>query len=405
MSVVIAHPGSQHAYRLAEALAANKTLCAYWSGVPVRNSVERWKDPWNLFGKRLRNVAIPFARRQHPVGFPVTNRLATRLKAGPNLLRALDSSLNERFDQWVSYKLQSTAAHVVVAYEGSALQTFVEAKRLGMTTVLDAASLHFDWNRTVGASDAYGLAGASAGDLHKFRELEIADFLIACSPLAAQSYQTAGYPRARIFVLPLGAEIDHGLVASVGAHERCRFVFLGALTSAKGVELLLDAFELFGLKTSASLSLIGRCGDAVLLKRINAMSGVEYLGAVSAEMVFQALREYDCLVMPSLRDGFGMVVPEAMSVGLPVIVSQSAGAACIVSDYPDAGKIVVASVESIGRAMVEVTNDRGWLLRGSVAARAAARAYSWSNYAQSARGIFLSIAQRRRQKENGLQTT
>jgi glycosyltransferase involved in cell wall biosynthesis len=397
MSVIVAHPGSQHAYRLAEALATNGALQAYWSGVPVRNSIERWRDPWNFFGNRLRNAAIPFVKRRHPTHFPLANRFVTRLALKPFTQRAFDANLNERFDRWVSRKLQASGASVVVAYEGSALETFSEARRLGMTTVLDAASLHFEWKRATSVAGSPDGDANSAMDLRKSRELERADFVLTCSPLAADSYRVAGYPADRIFVLPLGAEIDHGLRASVGARERCRFVFLGALTNAKGIHLLLDAFEQFGLEANASLAFIGRCSDASLLDRIVELSGAEYRGVVRSDSVFSALCEYDCLVMPSLRDGFGMVVPEAMSVGLPVIVSRSAGASCIVSEFPDAGKIVDAGVESIGRAMLQVANDRAWLIRGSNAARLAAQAYSWPRYAERARHIFSSIARIRTQ--------
>ena len=96
--------------------------------------------------------------------------------------------------------------------------------------------------------------------------------------------------------------------------------------------------------------------------------------------LFQEVAQYDCFVLPSRFDSFGMVVPEAMAVGVPALVTDRVGAKCIIEQHPDAGWIVPCDAAALKAQMRWLVEHRGELASASGAARLAAQDYTWPKY-------------------------
>jgi glycosyltransferase involved in cell wall biosynthesis len=108
------------------------------------------------------------------------------------------------------------------------------------------------------------------------------------------------------------------------------FLFIGSFIYRKGVDVLARAFsELVRARPDARLVIAGE-GETSALFDSNlssaAASRVVRRGFVSWDRLPEFYREGDFLVMPSRYDGWGLVIPEAMASGLPVIGSIKAGA-------------------------------------------------------------------------------
>ena len=107
------------------------------------------------------------------------------------------------------------------------------------------------------------------------------------------------------------------------------FLYVGSFVHRKGVDVLARAFsELVGSVPSVRLVVAGD-GDTSLLDRQMspaASARVVHRGFVPWERLPELYRDGDFLVMPSRYDGWGLVVPEAMASGLPVLGSTEAGA-------------------------------------------------------------------------------
>ena len=106
-------------------------------------------------------------------------------------------------------------------------------------------------------------------------------------------------------------------------------LYVGRLESYKGVAVLLKGFEK-ALKKDPNL-LLAVVGDGSMIGQLSAFRDrlapgrVHIAGRESIAGVVQWMRSGDMLVLPSLREQWGMVVNEAMSCGLPVIVSDACG--------------------------------------------------------------------------------
>lgn len=104
------------------------------------------------------------------------------------------------------------------------------------------------------------------------------------------------------------------------------FGFAGRICRDKGINELLDAF--FGLKNDAKLLFVGVIEDRESLNSELLDKAMNSPNVVFHEFVSDIERYYaamDVLVLPSYREGFGMVVAEAAATGTPAIVSNIPG--------------------------------------------------------------------------------
>lgn len=150
--------------------------------------------------------------------------------------------------------------------------------------------------------------------------------------------------------------------ASIDPEQPFRFLFVGQLNTGKRVDLLLSvlsklesrSFELIivgdgpeveKLQTMAAASMPGRCS---------------FLGTLPIEEVPIQMAQADCLVLPSIHDGWGAVVSEAMLVGTPVVCSAACGAAGAVRASGEGGVFESGDIERFG-TLLQQQLDRGRL--------------------------------------------
>ena len=111
-----------------------------------------------------------------------------------------------------------------------------------------------------------------------------------------------------------------------------RFVFAGQLIPRKRVDWLITA--LAGLASQPfELSIVGTGPEEPALRALASRGlaeRVRWLGQLPLTAVPAVMAQADCLVLPSVHDGWGAVASEALMVGTPVICSDTCGAAGVV---------------------------------------------------------------------------
>jgi glycosyltransferase involved in cell wall biosynthesis len=369
--VLVTHPGRQHSHQAALALQGAGMLAGYWSGVPA--------------GRFGRYAPVPLEPRLTR-WFPWTPALR---RAGDALLPAGAAAWNDFFacrwfDRWAAAGLPRSAATAVIACEISALTSFRQAKRLGLTTLLDAPSIHRTaQDRLHGTSDPSGLHSRIAAV--KDGEIALADHILTVSELARQTYLDAGVPAEKVHAVDLGADLELFTPGPEEEPGRDGFIFLfaGATIRRKGFDLLLQAFDRVAVtEPAARLRIAGSRGDQGHLLDGRAPDRVVFLGARTQTELAAELRRADCLVLPSRNDSYAMVVPEALASGLPVLISEMVGAKDLVSEGRTGWIVPVEDVAAL-------TGRMAWCVRHPEAVRAmrpdcrrAAEAATWPAYAR-----------------------
>jgi len=149
---------------------------------------------------------------------------------------------------------------------------------------------------------------------------------IAISDFMRQKFISAGVPPEKIFTLRHFWKPRSEERANYGQH----YLFLGRLTEAKGVNVLLDAWQILERKHGSSTPelIIGGDGPlrSVVVARVERMQSVTYAGQLSGAAKTEALSKARAVVVPSIWwEALGLVVYEAYDYSRPVLVARSGG--------------------------------------------------------------------------------
>lgn len=115
---------------------------------------------------------------------------------------------------------------------------------------------------------------------------------------------------------------------------KVKLLFVGSLIPRKNVQIVMEALE---DNPEIDFTLIGDGSERMILEKIAQRYQVRanFLGIMSMSEVSKIMQKNDVLILPSLYDGWGTVVNEAMSLGLYVIVSDRCGAKALILDESD----------------------------------------------------------------------
>lgn len=154
--------------------------------------------------------------------------------------------------------------------------------------------------------------------------------ILAISIFASNYYKNSGINDPKIY--RFGYFQKHKTSLKLNAKKSYfSLIFVGQLIERKGIFTLLEAIEkLFETHQSFHLSIIGSGilkGDIQhFIKTKNLQNVVELLGVIDYQNVPKHIAKADLLILPSIFDGWGIVVNEALQNGIPALVSDQCGA-------------------------------------------------------------------------------
>ena len=291
-----------------------------------------------------------------------------------------------KFARWASRRVPE--ADVVQAWTGYALEPMAAARRAGATTIAFRGSAHIRTQVELMKEEflSFGLqepGGHAAIIERECEEYESADMVNVISTFARRTFLERGFPSSRLILTPLAVDIPE-VANETGRKQHTgplRVLFLGNVSLRKGVRYLLEAAHALG-PLAVSVSLVGgvSADGEIVLGRL-AKHG-EWKGPVPRERLRAVFRDHDVLVLPSVEDGFGAVICEAMAAGLPVIATENTGAPDVVRDGVD-GLIVPARSSAALRDALEriIADPQRAMEMGASAAAAMARLRTWDHFA------------------------
>ncbi len=138
-----------------------------------------------------------------------------------------------------------------------------------------------------------------------------------------------GVAQEKVFPFAYFLPPSAALIESVRARGPFRFLFVGRLITLKRVDWLIAAlaelcdreFELWIVGAGSAETSLRALADKALGNR------VRWFGQLQLAAVPSVMAQADCLVLPSIHDGWGAVASEALMTGTPVITSDSCGVA------------------------------------------------------------------------------
>jgi glycosyltransferase involved in cell wall biosynthesis len=215
--------------------------------------------------------------------------------------------------------------------------------------------------------------------LRKDAELQMADFILAPSTFVGESLSTAPPFEAQIKVLPFGCNVDWETKAK--PQSRPVFLYAGNITMRKGVHRVLMAWKRLGAHHSAELRLIG---DMFLTEKFlrDYQGFFTHIPRLPRVELQRHYAQASAFVFNSVADGFGYVMPEAMSCGVPVIASRNSAAPDIIENKKNGILIDYGADDELEDALDWAVSRPAELAAMGEAAIEKTRTLTWQSYGE-----------------------
>ena len=276
----------------------------------------------------------------------------------------------------------------VYCYEDGAAATFEAARQRGLRCIYDlpigywrAAHAIYEEEKDrepEWASTLSGMRDSPDKLARKDEELQAADLIVVASSFTRQTLQLAALQSKSVEVIPYGAPEHIGEPTNTRCGKRLRVLFVGALGQRKGLSYLLKAVEMLG--SAVELTLLGRKAADTCVPLNDATGKHRWIPSLPHADVLEEMSRHDVLVFPSLFEGFGLVILEAMSRGIPVITTPNTAGPDIIDNGRDGFIIKIRSAEAIAEKLEELATDSSRLAAMKNAAYNAATSFIWKNY-------------------------
>jgi glycosyltransferase involved in cell wall biosynthesis len=187
-------------------------------------------------------------------------------------------------------------------------------------------------------------------------------------------------------------------------HDEEIIVFVGNLRLVKGVEYLIRALEI--IRDREPLIRLLVIGGAVaaggeteaaeqdrlnsLVRKLGLVESVTFIGSIPNDRIPEYLAASDIFVLPSLSEGFGIVLLEAMAAALPIVATNVTGVPSIVKEGVNAFLVEPRNATQIADKVITLLNDPELRHRMSENNRVTVQKYAWERVVNDLEQVYLS---------------
>lgn len=194
----------------------------------------------------------------------------------------------------------------------------------------------------------------------------LADLIICASKFTRDSLIEEGADPSKCKIIPYQINLPN-LKFNRTIKNKCdklKILFAGTVGHRKGVPYLLEASDKLNLKDFEIIL----AGENNLPKNLiqKYQNKVKFIGRIPRKKMIQLYLNSDILVFPSLCEGFGFVIPEAMNAGLPVITTANTAAPEIIKNQKEGFIIPIRDANSIVEKLNILNKNRKLLYKLSL---------------------------------------
>ena len=316
-------------------------------------------------------------------------RFVTRRESGwasvDRVYQALDRAVAR------SLRQNSNGVRLVYAYEDGARESFVEAQGRGLQRVYELPiaywrTLHAilreerercpDWAVTIEA-----LRDSPEKLRRKDEELALADVVVVPSRFAARSLELAPTRPRRVEIAPYGCPAPRpGEPARRRPSEPLRILYAGHLRQHKGISYLFEAIERISFPYELTLAGPGPNVSCSPLVRALEDTNSQWLGSMPHSPLLEEMARHHVFVFPSLAEGFGLVITEALSAGLPVIATTNTCAPEILRNGVEGFVVPIRDPDAIAEHLTYLYEHEDERHAMAMAAKERAAELSWRRF-------------------------
>ena len=320
---------------------------------------------------------------------PEVARLLSKGNNQENKRRRVDLSYRA-LDKKVSNELGESNSQVLHSYEDGCSFSFLLAKELGVQCSYELPIAHWATARRLLAEEAERypeweptLESTREPEeklLRKEEELRLADRITCPSQFVLDSIPLEVRQKTTCQISPFGSPPCEPVdFKRPKKNDTLKLLFVGSMSQRKGLADLFEAMKL--LKGEPiSLSILGQPSMPMEFYR-KKFADFNYYPPSSNSKVREIMRMHDALILPSVVEGRALVQQEALSCGVPIIVTPNTGGEDLIDEGNTGYLVPIRSPERVAEKVLCLLDSGESLVDKAEYCINKAKAYSWSAYA------------------------
>lgn len=278
----------------------------------------------------------------------------------------------------------------VYAYEDGALETFTAAKKLGLACIYDLPIAYWETGRKLMMEEAsrmpkwaVTLGGGvkdSAEKLdRKVKEMELADVIVTPGSFVSDSIPAWAKDK-EVVISPFGSPLLQGENKNQtgSPNGKLRVLFVGSMGQRKGLGDLIEAIKLLD-PNQVELVVMGSLLAPLEFYK-QEYPDLVYEPGRSHDGVLELMRSCDVFCLPSIVEGRALVMQEAMSQQMPLIITSNTGGSDLIIEGKTGFLVPIQSSEGIATKIQWFLDNREAIPEMGRNAQKHAARYSWESY-------------------------
>lgn len=306
------------------------------------------------------------------------------------------NSINTGLDKRVAKRLinaKKNGVEAVFSYEDIAAHSFRKANTIGLKCLYELPIGYWrsayrllreeqeiwpEWANTI-----TGFEDSDEKLERKEDEIRLADKIFVASSFTAKTLEEYPGKLPPIEMIPYAFPkviSDNSQYSSLknNRKNKLKLLFVGGLSQRKGIANLFEAVK--GLQKYVDLTVVGKKLNDNCPALDLALSKHTWIPTLPNDQVLSLMRENDVLMFPSLFEGFGLVITEAMSQGTPVITTDRTAGKEFINNGRNGWLVEAGSTEDLKIKIESLINNREKLEEVSREALITAKNRTWETY-------------------------
>jgi len=416
MKVIVAHPGTQHSFRVAKALKDAGLLFKYATTVYNKDHSLLMRFVKLFLGKDN------FARAQRRKCLSLVDDdviqfcelegllllALIRLDKSTKLSKAYNGYISKKFQQKLAKYIINEHVDAVISYDTNSEILFGILKEYApnVVRIMDHAApnrhymykcYHQYWDTCgefVNTLQVYKFIMNESLSEKYIKEILLAHYHIVASSFSRDAVVYEGVNEKSVFLVPYGAD-EKFFVESERkfSNELIKVLFVGKINQQKGIAQVLDAAKFINSK-NVKFEIIGPgiefCKDLYEPYK----EYVTFRGFMLHEALLEHMKNSHVFVFPTMGEGFGLVLFETMAAGLVPITTRNCGGGDIVEDGVNGFLVEVGDTSAIVEKILWCKEHPVELATMSQKAIETARQFTWDRYEKGIVEVVLNVAKK-----------
>ena len=392
MKIVISHPhGNQNTSEAVKSLEKFDFLDTFWTTVAFPFKFKIFKKKfYNIDYKKIKLRFFKELLRQICIFFKLKKFYSNDndILSVNSIYKDLDFSVSKYLN------FNKNKINAIYTYEDCALNSFRFAKKNNIKTIYDLTSPYWLFKKKIIEAEldlqpSWNLSSTEIMSqnkcINKDEEIFLSDQIITASSFTAKSLELYDKNiKSKIKILPYGINCpEKNIINKRYKNDEFKLIFVGRPTLSKGIQYVIQILEQIDFPWKLEIAGSLPENPIEISEKLNLFfkdPRCNFIGQIPNTSLIEKMSQSHVFIFPSLFEGFGQVLLEALSCSLPVITTDNTGGYDIIENGKDG---FLTPIRDTGKS-IEILNNlyHDEELRRSIAENAFLKASSltWTRY-------------------------